>query len=191
MDDATQLLLQAGRGDRDALSRFVAATQADVWRYCASMLNRSDAEDATQETFVRAWRSAPQFRGEATARTWVLSIARRVCLQLVGRQVRADRERDSAEEVGRARSIPGGDPSEAIVLSRLIGYLPVDQRAAFVLTQLLGLSYEESAQVIGCPIGTIRSRVARARRDLQQLVAEAEGGSGPSRFRAWVRPRPG
>ena len=176
MDDVTHLLLQAGRGDRDTLARFVAATQSDVWRFCAAMLNRAEADEATQETFVRAWRSAPGFRADASARTWVLAIARRVCFRLVEQRDRSDRERAAAAELHRIGPSGADDPGEASALTALVLGLDPDRRSAFVLTQLLGLSYEEAARVSGCPVGTIRSRVARARRDLQRRLAGADAG---------------
>ena len=73
MDAVTADAVLAGRGDEAALARFVRATQADVWRLCAHLGCRDDADDLTQETYLRAWRALPQFRAEASARTWLSS----------------------------------------------------------------------------------------------------------------------
>ena len=91
MDAATDLLLQAAAGDRDALSEYLQACQADVWRFCAAMLTPDAADDATQDTFVRVWRSVHTFRGDSSARTWTLAIARRACGEAIRRRDRAER----------------------------------------------------------------------------------------------------
>ncbi len=162
MDPATADALLAGRGDEAALERFVRATQADVWRLCAHLGSREDADDLTQETYLRAWRALPQFRAEASARTWLLCIARRVA---------ADGIRSSRRRPRLAPDQPAADgvqrPEQSVVEVRmLIDGLDDDRRLAMYLTQELGLSYGEAAEVCGCPIGTIRSRVARAREEL-------------------------
>lgn len=178
MDDWTRLAL-AARDPRDerAVEAFVRATQADVWRLCAHLGDREHADDLAQEAFVRALRALPSFRGDSPVRPWLFSIVRRV----VADDIRARQRR---------RSLPAGgpldDPREVpdhqgeIVLAGLLQELDEDRRQAFVLTQVLGYSYAEAAEVAGCPIGTIRSRVARAREDLVAVV-------GPVAAR---RPRP-
>jgi RNA polymerase sigma-70 factor (ECF subfamily) len=172
MDELTHLFVQSTGGDPDALSEFVRCSQADVWRFCSSMLSADQADDATQETFVRAWRASGSFRGESSARTWLLAIAKRVCYDAIRQRTRADRKRDRVIAAGGP--MVSADHSETLVLTDLVDGLEPDRRSAFVLTQVLGLSYEETADVVGCPIGTIRSRVARARGDLQVALAAAE-----------------
>ncbi len=78
MDPLTRLAVAARDGDRVALASFVERSQADVWRFCAHQIGRPHADDATQETFLRAIGSLRTFRAESSARTWLLSIARRV-----------------------------------------------------------------------------------------------------------------
>ncbi len=168
MDEGTRLLLQAAGGDRHALADYIRLSQPDVWRFCAAMLSAEQADDATQETFVRVWRSARTFRGDASARTWTLAIARRACGEAIRRRQRAEWQ---AQAAGPALTAP--DHSGAVSLVDLIGGLHPDRREPFVLTQLLGLSYQETADVVGVPIGTVRSRVARARAELQEVAAEA------------------
>ena len=144
-----------------AVRHFVQLTQADVWRLCRHLGSGADPDDLTQETSPRALRTLPRFRGDASARTWLLSIARRVCADHVRRAVR-----ERAASVRLLPSAPDSDPAETVALRDLVARLDPDRRTAFVLTQVLGLSYAEAAEVAGCPIGTIRSRVARARGDL-------------------------
>lgn len=78
MDELTTLLQAATRGDRAALAAFVRRTQAEVWRFVAHLVDPASADDLTQEVFLRALAAAPRFRGEASARTWLLTIARPV-----------------------------------------------------------------------------------------------------------------
>ncbi len=171
VDPLTRLALQARAGDADALGAFVETGYEQVWRLCATLVGRQEADDVSQETFVRAVRSLPQFRGESSARTWLLAIARHACLdELRGRARR--RRRDTALE--NSEEPLDADASANATVSDLIGRLDPDRRAAFVLTQVLGLSYDEAARVCECPPGTIRSRVARARVDLVGFLSRSE-----------------
>lgn len=168
----TAWALAAGRGDRDALSAFVRATQRDVLRFVSHLADPGQAEDLAQETYLRAVGALPRFEAAASARTWLLSIARRVAADAVraaGRRPRTTGVADwdaVAVRTGAVRR--AGD--EAVLLGQLVAALHPDRHEAFVLTQVLDLSYAEAAQVCGCPIGTIRSRVARAREDLVRAL---------------------
>jgi RNA polymerase sigma-70 factor (ECF subfamily) len=177
VDELTRLFLAARNGDRTALLHAVRASQADVWRLASHLVGPDDADDVTQDTFVRAWKALPAFRGESSARTWLLSIARRACADQVRRNVR---RRRLAGRLQHRASLPGQasavDPTDAHAVSALVDELPDDQRAAFVLTQMIGCTYEEAAEACGVPIGTIRSRVARARAHLVDAVRRAETG---------------
>lgn len=165
-DEITTAALRARRGDRTAATDFVRATQADVWRMCASLGDRSCVDDLTQETYARAFAALHQFAGRSSARTWLLAIARRVCADAVRSAVRERAAvRSEITSLGTSRRWIG-DPAESLALQGLLDELDRDRREAFVLTQLVGLSYAEAADVCNCPIGTIRSRVARARMDL-------------------------
>ena len=175
MDDLTALALAARGGDRAAVAAFVRAGQADVWRLVNHLVGPAAADDVTQNTFVRVLRSLPDFRGEAPARTWLLTIARRSAADHVRGEIR------QRNLLSRLRPAPPTPPAVGDVeLDMAIDGLEPDRRTAFVLTQVLGLSYAEAAEVCGCPVGTIRSRVARARDDLIGAIsAEAsEGATG-------------
>jgi len=174
MDPVTRTAAMAGSGDQRAMVRFVRLTQADVWRLCQYLGSGFDPDDLTQETYERALRSLPRFRAESSARTWLLGIARRVCADHVRR---AGRERAAV-----ARLVEDGaasDPAERVALDDLLAGLEDDRRTAFVLTQVLGLAYSEAAEAVGCPVGTIRSRVARARADLLGAVQRSGSGGWP------------
>jgi RNA polymerase sigma-70 factor (ECF subfamily) len=168
VDDLTRLARTAADGDRVALAAFVRGTQADVWRLCAHLVGRDRADDVTQDVYVRAIGSLPSFRGDASARTWLLGIARRTVVDTYRGAVR--RRRLHARLSPRPAA---PDPSGAVALDRLVTGLDDDRRLAFVLTQVLGLTYAETAAVCDCGIGTIRSRVARARHALVDALDDA------------------
>ncbi|WP_405488878.1 sigma-70 family RNA polymerase sigma factor [Nocardia sp. NBC_00511] len=172
VDELTALALSAGRGDRRALEAFIRATQRDVWRFVAHLTDTQSADDLTQETFLRALRSLPSFAGRSSARTWLLSIARRVVVDRIrsasARPKSASGDWQSAIDSRHERDC--ADFPEELAITELLRGLPEDRREAFVLTQVLGLSYLEAAQAVGCPVGTIRSRVARARESLIELL---------------------
>ena len=163
MDELTTLLQAATRGDRAALAAFVRRTQAEVWRFVAHLVDPASADDLTQEVFLRALAAAPRFRGEASARTWLLSIARRTAADEIRRRQRRRRlpDRPPRDEV---------DPAGQLALTDLLTALRPERREAFVLTQVLGLSYAEAAEACQVPVGTIRSRVSRARGDLLAML---------------------
>lgn len=160
----------AQHGDDVALGQLVRATQGVVWRFCCNLSSRQEADDLTQEVFVRATRNLGQYRGEAPVVSWLLSIARHVCAD----QVRRNQRRARLSSRLRGERLPVSSASAALELDDLIDALDSDRKLAFVLTQVLGLSYAEAAEVCECPIGTIRSRVARARHDLMTAVRDAE-----------------
>jgi RNA polymerase sigma-70 factor, ECF subfamily len=174
VDDLTRLAIAARGGDRAALAAFVRAAQVDVWRLCAHLGDPEDADDLTQDVLVRAIGALPRFRAESSARTWVLAIARRACADEVRRRTRRRRA------LGRLGRDPDAlpDPAGGVELDLLLGVLDGDRRAAFVLTQIIGLSYEDAADVCGCPVGTIRSRVSRARSELVASLRSSDGNRG-------------
>lgn len=168
----TELALAAARGNARALEAFIKATQQDVWRFVTYLSDAGVADDLTQETYLRAIGAIERFSGRSTARTWLLAIARRVV---------ADHIRHAQS---RPRTAPGADPEQVlngdrhargfedlVEVTTMIAGLTPEQREALLLTQLLGLPYADAAAVCGCPVGTIRSRVARAR---DALLADAE-----------------
>lgn len=172
VDELTSLLLAARDGDRLALGAFVRSTQAEIWRMARHLVGSDDAEDVTQDVFVRAWRALSTYRAEASARTWLLAIARRACSDAIRERTRRRRLRARIQaQPARPSAVEHG---EATALADLLAVLPTERREAFVLTQILGCSYDEAAAVAEVPVGTIRSRVARAREALVEAVRTAE-----------------
>ncbi|HEV7526591.1 MAG TPA: sigma-70 family RNA polymerase sigma factor [Acidimicrobiia bacterium] len=170
MDDDEQIVRAAVAGDRAALAAFVRSTQDHVWRYCAYLGRGDDVGDLVQETYARALRALPRFEGRTSGRVWLLAIARRVCADAV-RSAQRRRALEARWRLER-RPAPG---SETISVEMLVDALSPERREAFVLTQVVGLPYAAAAEVCRVPIGTIRSRVARAREDLQASLQEETG----------------
>jgi RNA polymerase sigma-70 factor, ECF subfamily len=181
MDELTSLAHAAGRGDHAALARLVRETQGEVWRLCAHLVDPAAADDLAQDTYLRAIPALRGFRGDAPVRTWLLAIARRACAAEISAR---SRDRRLA---ARLAATPPGDlvsptpgPGGQVEASLLLSALEPDRRAAFVLTQMLGCSYAEAADICGCPVGTIRSRVARAREDLDAMMTNPDATSRPA-----------
>ena len=168
---------RAAQGDPASLAVFVRGTQAAVWRFCAHQVDPSAADDLTQETFLRALRALGGFRAESSAQTWLLGVARHVCLDELRRRGRGPALVALDEDDAGPRRAGGAspDPSATVVLDRLVAALPDDRREAFVLTQIVGLTYAETAAICGCEVGTIRSRAARARAALVDALADDIG----------------
>jgi RNA polymerase sigma-70 factor (ECF subfamily) len=174
VDPISELLLEARAGDPHALDAFVRRTQHDVWAVCRSLGDRDNAEDLVQDVYARALRSIESYRGDGPARNWLLSIARRTCADATRRRIRR-RRRDGGNNVEDSAYL---DPDLAVV-DDLLDVLEPERREAFVLTQLAGCSYEDAARILGVPIGTVRSRVSRARQQLIPHFVErrdVEGG---------------
>lgn len=171
-DAATEWALAAGAGDPAAQAAFVRCTQGEVWRFVAALIEPGVADDLTQETYLRAFRALPRFEARSSARTWLLGIARRVCADHLRSVVRR-RRLEGRLAVAAATDSPHPDPAGQIGAMELLGRLAPERRESFVLTQLLGLTYEQAAAVLEVPVGTIRSRVARARADLVADVVTA------------------
>ncbi len=178
VDHLTRLLVAARDGDRVALERFVAETQADVWRVCRYLGDVEYADDLAQETYERAIGSIHRFRAEGAARGWLLTIARRTCADHARRATRRRRLDRAVLSNTTAGSLDGSvidpDRSGRVDLDEVLATLSDDRRSAFVLTQVLGLQYDEAAEVLDVPIGTVRSRVARARSDLVEMLREPD-----------------
>jgi RNA polymerase sigma-70 factor (ECF subfamily) len=157
-------------GDDAAMRALVRLTQPLVWKVCTALGSPGDEEDLVQETYLQAVRSARTYRGDAPVQPWLLAIARHVCADHVRRR---QRQRRLGERL-RMAALESSTTIATEGLDELVDQLSPERREAFVLTQVVGLSYEDAALTLGCPIGTIRSRVARARTDLFDAVARAD-----------------
>ena len=169
VDRLTATLLSARDGDDTALATAIRLAQPEVARFLRTLVNPADLDDVVQDTFVRAYRALPRYRGDACGRTWLLAIARRAAADSTRQVVR--RRRTDKHAIAATSSDAPIESTHA--LRALVDALAPERREAFVLTQLVGCSYAEAAEICGVAIGTIRSRVARAREVLVEQVRAA------------------
>lgn len=185
MDDAeiTELALSAQAGDRAAAAAFVRSTQTQLHRLLTYLAGPDQAEDLVQETYLRAFAALPRFRAQSPARMWLFAIARRTVadnFRTAARRPRTAHLDDWSGIGDRVEKVPA--PDTAVAIRQAIDALDPERREAFVLTQILGLTYEEAAAVCECAQGTIRSRVFRARDDLMKALDPPESSAeGPER----------
>ena len=174
--DAPRFLDRLRAGDAPAFEELVMTYQHRVFGVALRMLgNRAEAEEVAQEAFVRAHRALGDFRGDAKLSTWLYAITSRLCLnRLASGERRLTRQ---GEDALLRLSDAGPRPDAALerreletALGRAIAELPEDRRIVVVLRDLEGLSYEEIAQVLELELGTVRSRLHRARADLKEKL---------------------
>jgi RNA polymerase sigma-70 factor (ECF subfamily) len=158
------LVRAAQNGDVDAFEELVRRYQTSIYRVALRMLgSRADAQDAVQETFVRAWRALPRFRQDSAISTWLYRIVTRRALDKIASR-RSTRTLDEVEvEAGPDPAQAAEDQERLRAVRRAIAKLPPDQRAALVLREFEGLSYQEVAQVLGASLPAIKTRIHRAR----------------------------
>ena len=174
-------------GDETAFEELVSRREAEVYRLALRMLgNPDDAMEATQDAFLRAYRALPRFRGEAAFRTWLFGIAINVCRsQLASRESRNRRrnvpldatDHEDGEVALSLPAAPGPDPERAahgaelgVALARALAGLSSEHREILLLREMQGLEYEELASVLSCAVGTVKSRLARARGALRAAM---------------------
>ena len=186
MDRWTELALGAKAGDRGALEALIDLAYGPTRRLCSTLVDGQSADELVQETFLRMAKGIGRFRGDSAAKTWLFSIAYHVCASELRSRVRHRRHTEPGGDLALHPLTNDHDPSGQIVVDDLVQRLDPDRRAAFVLTQLYGLSYDETAAVCACAPGTVASRVARARHDLIELLGR-EGDTDDPRT---VRPGP-
>jgi RNA polymerase sigma-70 factor (ECF subfamily) len=173
-DDST-LVDEARSGDRHAIERLLLLHYERVYALCRRMLgNDSDAEDATQDAFVAAVRALPRFDGRSTFATWMHRIATNTCIDEMRRRRR--RPLLGLEEEKAPVTLAPDRSSEVafrIDVDSALALVPSEFRAALVLRDVCDHSYEEIAQALEIPIGTVRSRIARGRAVLADLLGNS------------------
>ncbi|EAW41077.1 RNA polymerase sigma-70 factor [marine gamma proteobacterium HTCC2080] len=183
-----QLVVRAQRGDTRAFDLLVLKYQGRIATLVARFVNdAAEVEDVTQEAFIKAFRALPKFRGESAFYTWLYRIASNAAKNyLVARGRRpattADvqdaeyfEEGDALREIETPENAYFGSELAKTVQTALEG-LPEELRAALSLREFDGLSYEEIADVMACPVGTVRSRIFRAREVVDSRVREQLAG---------------
>lgn len=178
MDAGIEQQLAGGRHAR-AFDLLVPAYQDRVFRLAYSILkDRAAAEDAAQEAFVRVWKALPGFDGRAALGTWIYAITRNTCLmELRRRRPMVSLDDPDSSEAERATAAiatsPAADP-ERDNLIRLLETLPRNQQEAVRLFYLEDRSYENVAEQLGMPLGTVKNLLHRARKRLMELARPAE-----------------
>lgn len=189
-----RLIRAAQRGDLPSFNALVTRHDRAVYGVCLRMLREaSAAEDATQDTFIKAWSSIDSFRG-GVVRAWLMRIATNRCydvLRAQGRRPADSLDAQIGEVEPRWSSQSEGEHPEAFAaraelsgyLERALAMLPEDQRAAIVLSDVQGLPYEEIAIATGVAVGTVKSRISRARGRLREVLrADPEAAELFERF---------
>ena len=182
------LVERAKAGDRPAFGQLVEVYQDKIYGYVSRMLGDPDeAEDVAQETFVRAYRSLPHFRGAASFHTWLYRIASNLAIDVARRNRRqstgnfsldepleseeGDYEREIADESGSPEQLAAQREMQELV-RQAVAELPEKLRAVVVLYELQGESYEDIAEILGCPLGTVKSRLFNARSQLKDMLEQ-------------------
>jgi RNA polymerase sigma-70 factor (ECF subfamily) len=177
-------------GDDEAFGRLVRRHQDRLWAVAVRTLgDREEAADALQDALVNAFRRAHTYKGEAAVTTWLHRIVVNACLDRIRRRPRTEPLASSMP--GRANVDPPGsaagavtvrDPAEVatarVDITAALATLPFEQRAALVLVDMQGYSVVEAAEILQCPVGTIKSRCARGRAALLPLLAPGRTPTG-------------
>lgn len=186
-----QLVARVQKGDSRAFDLLVLKYQHKIFGLIGRYVRDADeVQDVAQEAFIKAYRALPRFRGDSAFYTWLYRIAINTAKNhLVSRSRRppgSDIELEDAEYLengGSLREIE--NPENALfgaelkaVVENAISALPEDLRTAITLREFEGLSYEDIADIMGCPIGTVRSRIFRARETIDGLVGQQMHGEG-------------
>lgn len=169
-DPDPRTLARAREGDVDAFEDLVRTYQGDVYRFAYSYTrDRALAEDVTQEAFLRAYRFLPSFRGESRFGSWLFRIARNCALDLI-------HARKGQEERAARAPAPLGppDPFARVELQTALAAVTPEHRDPFLLIEVFGLSYQEAADVLKLRVGTVKSRMHRARVAMMAALAVEE-----------------
>ena len=176
--DETVLLERAKRGDLDAYGQLVDQHRDVVFRVAARVVGRDEADDVTQDAFLRAFSRLDSFRGTGSFRAWLLTIAHRAALNTLAR--RRPEPQGSAEDLEEVSPPQPADEREPVSsleererrlrLELKLGELRMEHRTVLVLRDLEGLAYDDIATVTGSPLGTVKGRLARARDELIHIL---------------------
>lgn len=160
---------------RDSVIAMIPALRAFAWSLCH---NGSDADDLVQDTLIKAWSNRDRFEVGTNLRAWLFTILRNTYYTQLNRRRREVRD-ENGDYAKLLRSPPSQDWSLAMQdLQAALAQLPAEHREALILVGAAGLSYEEAAEICGCAVGTIKSRVNRARIKLQRVMDSEPRATG-------------
>ncbi len=180
-EEVAALVKKCKRGDTDAFGELVEIYQKFVFGTVLSDLkNREDAEDVSQEVFIKAWKGISEFRQDSTFATWLYRIAKNAVRDFVrNRERRPVISPDGEEEMQSMES--GADTPEQALLKKekkaeilsIIDTLPEEQKEAITYRDLMGITYLEIADITGVTVGTVKSRISRARETVKRKISES------------------
>lgn len=186
--DEEELIDRIAQGDQDAFQALFGRLAGNVFKLSYSLLlDRQMAEDATQETFVKLWLRAADWRPEATLKTWLLTIARNLCLDMIRKQKNDLRKRQNLFDGGgldvvgpvqahAENEVDRKKQKEALQVA--LFQLPARQREAIVLVYFMEVPNSEAARIVGLKVAAFDSLLARARRSLREVLSRADGAKG-------------
>ena len=180
-----ELVARAGAGDQEAFEQLVRGNQNRVYSLAVRLVgHREEAADLAQEALPKAWQGLPSFQGESSFATWIYRLTTNVCIDYLRRKKRRQEVEPAVslddEDSGWAEPADAGqDPQRKLeeaersrALSRGLERLPEHQRQVLVMRELSGLSYQEIGAATGLDLGTVKSRIARARLALRKILLE-------------------
>ena len=171
-DPDPRTLARAREGDLDAFEDLVRQYQADVWRFANHLTrDRALADDVTQEAFLRAYRFLGSYRGDAKFTSWLFRIVRNCGMDAL-------RSRRSYLAKETPLPAPATNPETRAELQAALREISDDHREPFLLIEVFGLSYQEAADVLGLKVGTVKSRMHRARLSLVRELTDEEQADG-------------
>jgi RNA polymerase sigma-70 factor (ECF subfamily) len=191
-----QLVTRAQQGDKQAFNLLVVKYQRKLARLLSRLIrDPSEVEDVTQESFIKAYRALPAFRGDSAFYTWLYRIGINTAknyLMALGRRAPTSTEVEAEEAEGfeEGEQLRDINTPESLLLSNEIAEtvnstiekLPEELRRAIQMRELEGMSYEDIAQAMDCPIGTVRSRIFRAREAIAEQLRPLLGTSKDKRW---------
>ncbi len=196
IEEERKLVAALKRGDERAFARLVRTYQTSVFNLVFRMMGhrREDALDVSQEVFVTVFRAIEGFRGDARLSTWIYRIAVNHCRNRIKYLARRHRDRHASLEEAHEPRATGGEAFASTVprpdaqveglkaeefLQRAIAALPDDQREVLVLRDIQGMTYEQIVEVTGLNVGTVKSRIHRARQVIQKAWRAYKDGEAP------------
>lgn len=171
-DPDPRTLARAREGDTGAFEDLVRAYQADVWRFAYHFTHdRAMADDVTQDAFLRAFRFLKSFRGDSRFTSWLFRIARNCAMDAL-------RQRSSQAAKEPPPPLGPPDPQARLEIESALGAVSPEHREPFLLIEVFGLSYQEAADVLKLRVGTVKSRMHRARQAMMAALALDEEDAG-------------
>lgn len=179
-----EMIALCKKGDREAFNALVAKYQTQVFNTAYGMLSDyEDASDAAQEVFIKVYRSIASFRGQSSLTTWIYRICANVCSDTLRKRQRRGIHLsiDADDDENPASKLPSDEPTPAERLEQTerqrlvreaVDSLRPEYKEIIVLSDMEQLSYEETAKILRCPVGTVKSRLNRARNALRKKLSE-------------------